>query len=154
VKRVVIGTRAIEDPSWLESVSRRLPGKILLGIDAKKGQVASHGWLKTSTRSALDLARQCADWPLAALVYTDISRDGMLEGPNFDALAEVARAVPIPVIASGGVTTLDDVRRLAALGLPGCIIGRALYEGRIDLPAAIQAAGGQRHSELNTAGKH
>jgi phosphoribosylformimino-5-aminoimidazole carboxamide ribotide isomerase len=154
VKRVVLGTRALEDPSWLESVSRRLPGKILLGIDAKKGQVASHGWLETSTRSALDLARQCAGWPLAALVYTDISRDGMLEGPNFDALAEMARAVPVAVIASGGVTTLDDVGRLAALGLPGCIIGRALYEGRMDLPAAIQAARGQHHSPLNAAGKH
>jgi phosphoribosylformimino-5-aminoimidazole carboxamide ribotide isomerase len=154
VTRVVLGTRALQDPSWLESVSRRLPGKILLGIDAKQGQVASHGWVETTARSPLDLARQCAGWPLAALVYTDISRDGMLEGPNFDALEEMARAVPVPVIASGGVTTLDDVRRLAALGLPGCIIGRALYEGRIDLSAAILAAGGQHHSALNAAGKH
>jgi phosphoribosylformimino-5-aminoimidazole carboxamide ribotide isomerase len=154
VMRVILGTRALNDPSWLESVSHQFPNKIILGIDAKQGQVATDGWLETSTRSALDLARQCAGWPLAALVYTDISRDGMLEGPNFDALAEMARTVSIPVIASGGVTTLDDVRRLAALGLPGCIIGRALYEGRIDLPGAIQAAGGHTHSTINGIGNH
>jgi phosphoribosylformimino-5-aminoimidazole carboxamide ribotide isomerase len=143
VTRVVLGTRALNDPSWLESVSRRFPGKIILGIDAKQGQVATNGWLETSTRSALDLARQCAGWPLAALIYTDISRDGMLEGPNFDALVEMARAVSIPVIASGGVTTLDDIRRLASLGLSGCIIGRALYEGRISLASAIEVARNQ-----------
>jgi phosphoribosylformimino-5-aminoimidazole carboxamide ribotide isomerase len=152
VTRIVLGTRALRDPSWLEAMSRRYPGKILLGIDAKQGQVATHGWLETSTWSALDLARQCAGWPLAALVYTDISRDGMLEGPNFDALAEMARTVSIPVIASGGVTTLDDVRRLAALGLPGCIIGRALYEGHLELQAAIQAAGGPARSAMRAVG--
>jgi phosphoribosylformimino-5-aminoimidazole carboxamide ribotide isomerase len=141
VERVILGTRALKEPSWLECVSRRFLGKIVLGIDAKQGQVATDGWEETSSRSALDLARQCAAWPLAALVYTDISRDGMLEGPNFDALAEMARTISLPVIASGGVTTLDDVRRLVAIGLPGCIIGRALYEGRIDLASAIEAAG-------------
>jgi len=142
VARVILGTRALKEPSWLESVSRRFLGKIVLGIDAKDGQVASDGWLETSSRSAVDLARQCAGWPLAALVYTDISRDGMLEGPNVEAVAELARAVAVPVIASGGVTTLDDVRRLAGTGVAGCIIGRALYEGRLDLKEAITAAGG------------
>src|SRR5262249_46334163 len=129
IQRVVIGTRAVREPAWLEAVCRRFPDQIVLGIDAKQGRVATDGWLEVSEQSALRLARQCANWPLVALIYTDISRDGMLAGPNFDALAELAAAVPIPVIASGGITTLDDVCRLAQFGLAGCIIGRALYEG-------------------------
>jgi phosphoribosylformimino-5-aminoimidazole carboxamide ribotide isomerase len=137
VTRVVIGTRALTDPAWLERMCRRFPDKIVLGIDAKAGKVATEGWLKVSEQSALELAQHFVGWPLAALVYTDISRDGMLEGPNVEALAEMASAVPIPVIASGGVTSADDVRRLTRLGLAGCIIGRALYEGRINLREVI-----------------
>jgi phosphoribosylformimino-5-aminoimidazole carboxamide ribotide isomerase len=144
VDRVVLGTRALKEPAWLESLCRRHPGRIVLGIDAKQGRVATDGWREVTERTALDMARRCAGWPLAALVYTDISRDGMLEGPNFDALAELARAVPLPVIASGGVTTLEDVRRLAELGLAGCIIGRALYEDRLSLSEVIQSAGSWR----------
>jgi phosphoribosylformimino-5-aminoimidazole carboxamide ribotide isomerase len=140
VDRVVLGTRALKEPGWLERMARRFSGKVVLGIDARQGQVATDGWLQVSQTAALDLARQCAAWPLAALVYTDISRDGMLEGPNLEAVAELARAVPLPVIASGGVTTPDDLRRLARLGLAGCIVGRALYEGRLDLAAAIALA--------------
>ena len=140
VERAVLGTRALKDPGWLEGVARQFPGKVVLGIDAKQGKVATDGWQEVSPRPALDLARQCAAWPLAALVYTDISRDGMLEGPNLHAVAELAAAVPLPVIASGGVTTLEDVRSLARLGLAGCIVGRALYEGRLDLAAAIALA--------------
>jgi phosphoribosylformimino-5-aminoimidazole carboxamide ribotide isomerase len=94
--------------------------------------------LTVSEQPALELARHVGDWLLAALVYTDISRDGMMQGPNLDAMAELAAAVPLPVIASGGVTTLDDISRLAQRGLAGCIIGRALYEGRIDLKEAIE----------------
>jgi phosphoribosylformimino-5-aminoimidazole carboxamide ribotide isomerase len=133
VKRVILGTRALREPGWLEQVCRRFPGQVVLGIDAKNGRVATDGWLNVSDQSALDLARTCADWPLAALVYTDISRDGMLEGPNFDAMGQMAGAVSLPVIASGGVSSAEDVHRLEALGLAGCIIGRALYEGRVDL---------------------
>ncbi len=140
VARVVIGTRALQDPDGFAALCRRFAGKVVLGIDARQGRVATHGWLETSDCSALDLARRCEGWPLAALVYTDISRDGMLTGPNDEALAEMARASTLPVIASGGVTTLDDVRRLAGLGLAGCIIGRALYEGRLDLAAALALA--------------
>ncbi len=92
---------------------------------------------------AIDLARRCAEWPLAAIIYTDISRDGMLQGPNVEATAEIAAAVRLPVIASGGVTTLEDVARLAGRGLAGCIVGRALYEGRLDLAAAIALAKNQ-----------
>lgn len=140
VARVVIGTRALKDPAGFEALCRRFPGRVVLGIDARNGRVATDGWLEDSDTPALDLARRCAAWPLAALVHTDIGRDGMLAGPNTEALAELARAVPLPVIASGGVTTLEDVRRLARLGLAGCIIGRALYEGRLDLTAAIATA--------------
>jgi phosphoribosylformimino-5-aminoimidazole carboxamide ribotide isomerase len=140
VERVILGTRALQEPAWFEKVCRRFAGKIVAGIDAKQGKVATHGWLEVSESSALELARRFADWPLAAIVYTDISRDGMLAGPNIDALAELAQAVRLPVIASGGVTTIEDVRRLATLNLAGCIVGRALYEGRLDLSAAIAAA--------------
>jgi phosphoribosylformimino-5-aminoimidazole carboxamide ribotide isomerase len=140
VGRVVIGTRALQDPGWCERVCRRFPGRVALGIDARAGRVATEGWLQVSDRPALDLARQCAAWPVAALIYTDIGRDGMLQGPNVEATAELAAAVPVPVIASGGVTTLDDVARLARCGLAGCVVGRALYEGRLDLAAAIAVA--------------
>lgn len=140
VARIILGTRALQDPAWCEAICRRFPGQVALGIDARQGRVATEGWLQESERSALDLARQCAEWPLAAIVYTDITRDGMLKGPNVEATAELARAVRVPVIASGGVTTLDDVARLARVGVAGAVIGRALYEGRLDLAAAILVA--------------
>lgn len=133
VQRVVIGTRALQAPGWLEEMARKYPNTIVLGIDARDGRVATHGWLDVSTESALDLARRLSTLPLAALVYTDIGRDGMLQGANVAAMAEMCRATTLPVIASGGVTTLDDVRRLAELPLAGCIVGRALYEGRLNL---------------------
>src|SRR5262249_32822207 len=123
--RVVIGTQALREPLWFEKLCRGYPGRVALGIDAKNGQVATSGWSDVSHRAAIDLARQCESWPLAALVYTDISRDGMLQGPNLDAVAELQSAVRLPVIASGGITTLDDVRRLVGLGVAGCVIGRA-----------------------------
>jgi phosphoribosylformimino-5-aminoimidazole carboxamide ribotide isomerase len=140
VTRVILGTRAVQGPAWCEEMCRKHPGRVALGIDARQGKVATEGWLADSERTALDLARQCADWPLAALIYTDISRDGMLKGPNVEATAELAQAVRVPVIASGGVTTLDDVARLARVGVAGCVIGRALYEGRLDLAAAVTLA--------------
>jgi phosphoribosylformimino-5-aminoimidazole carboxamide ribotide isomerase len=144
VQRVILGTRALQDPAWCEAVCRKFPGRVMLGIDARSGRVATEGWVNDSTTSALDLARQFATWPLAGIIYTDIARDGMLSGPNVEATAELARAVSgVAVIASGGVTTLDDVGRLAGAGLAGCIIGRALYEGRIDLAAAIAVARSQ-----------
>lgn len=145
VSRVVLGTRALVDVTGFGKLCRQFPNKIVLGLDARDGKVATAGWLRVSDCLALDLARRCADWPLAAIVYTDISRDGMLTGPNLKGLAELAAAVSVPVIASGGVTTLEDVRQLAQLNLAGCIIGRALYEGRIDLPAAIALAQAKDH---------
>jgi phosphoribosylformimino-5-aminoimidazole carboxamide ribotide isomerase len=139
VARVILGTKALQDPAWCEAMCRKFPGRVVLGLDARDGRVATEGWLHTSDQSAIAVARRCAAWPLAALVYTDISKDGMLAGPAVDATAELAAAVPVPVIASGGVTTVDDVARLADRGIAGCIIGRALYEGRIDLVAALAA---------------
>ena len=133
VQRVVIGTKALQAPGWLEEMARKFPAKIVLGLDAKDGRVATHGWLDVSDQSALDLARALSPLPLAALVYTDISRDGMLLGANVQAMADMCAATGLPVIASGGVTTLDDIRRLAALPLAGCIVGRALYENRLNL---------------------
>ncbi len=140
LSRLVVGTRALKEPDWFRGVCRRFPGQLALGIDAKNGLVATDGWLQTSTTRAIELARQFAGEPLAAIIYTDIAKDGMLQGPNLPAMAEMNAAVQIDVIASGGVTTADDVRRLAEIGLAGCIIGRALYEGALTLQEALAAA--------------
>jgi phosphoribosylformimino-5-aminoimidazole carboxamide ribotide isomerase len=143
VARVVVGTRALQDPDWLEGLCGRYPGRVALGLDVRQGRVATSGWLEVSETTALELTRRVGRLPLAALIYTDISRDGMLQGPNIAALAELASQAPLPVIASGGIATRDDVCRLAQLGLAGCIIGRALYEGRLRLREVISIAGHQ-----------
>jgi phosphoribosylformimino-5-aminoimidazole carboxamide ribotide isomerase len=140
IERVVIGTKALKDPAWFEAVTHRFPGRIVLGIDARNGMTAAEGWLETTQCPAIDLARHCIKFPLAAIVYTDISRDGMLEGPNIDGLRQMVESVDLPIIASGGVTTLADIKRLSQLRLAGCIIGRALYEGRLDLTQALLVA--------------
>jgi phosphoribosylformimino-5-aminoimidazole carboxamide ribotide isomerase len=140
LSRLVIGTRALKEPPWFRQVCQRFPGQLALGIDAKGGLVATDGWLHTSSTSAIELARQFAGLPLAAIVYTDIARDGMLQGPNLAAMAEMKAAAGVPVIASGGVTTVEDVAALARLGIEGCIIGRALYEGTLTLADALSAA--------------
>jgi phosphoribosylformimino-5-aminoimidazole carboxamide ribotide isomerase len=149
VARVILGTRALQEPAWFEAACRRFPGRVVLGLDARDGKVATDGWTAVSERSALDLARQCAGWPLAALVYTDISRDGMLAGPNLEPLSELVAAVPFPVIASGGVSTLEDIRRLLPLGVAGCIVGRALYEGRLNLPEALEITVSRQRSAIS-----
>jgi phosphoribosylformimino-5-aminoimidazole carboxamide ribotide isomerase len=141
--RLVIGTLAIRQPDWFRRMCRSFPGRLVLGIDARGGRVATQGWLETSEVAAVDLARQFADEPIAAVIYTDISTDGMLAGPNVAAMAEMQAAVEVPVIASGGVTTKQDVARLAAVPMAGCIIGRALYEGTLTLPEALAAAWSQ-----------
>lgn len=142
VRWAVLGTRALQSPEWVRTVSARYPDRIVLGVDAKNGFVATEGWLEVSKTKAVDLAKQVSDSPLAAVVYTDIAKDGMMSGPNFDALAEMRAAVPLPVVASGGVCTLEHVRRLMAERIPGCIIGRALYEGAIDLAAVLSLTRG------------
>lgn len=139
--RLVVGTSAIKHTDWFEGIVDRFPGKLVLGIDARDGLVATDGWLETSQTAAVELAGRFADKPLAAIVYTDIATDGMMQGPNVDAMAQMQRAVgDLPVVASGGVTTVDDVRRLKEAGLAAAIIGRALYEGTIDLAEALDAA--------------
>ena len=143
ITRVIIGTKALQSPTWLDQMARRFPDSIVLGIDAKDGHVATQGWLEVSTVAALDLAKSCAKLRLAAIIYTDISRDGMMQGANVQAMAEMAAAVQLPVIASGGVTTLDDVRRLHQNGLAGCIIGRALYEGQLNLREVLAIVSGK-----------
>lgn len=142
VARLVIGTRALTDQDWFRHLCRALPDMLALGLDARNGMVATAGWLETSHVPAVDLAGHLADLPLASIIYTDIATDGMLTGPNVPATAELIRAVRVPIIASGGVTSTDDVRRLKAIGAAGCIIGRALYEGRLELGDAIDAARG------------
>ena len=140
LSRLVIGTKALKDPAWFREMCRRFPERLAVGIDARDGRVATDGWLATSEVAATELAREISREPIAAIIYTDIARDGMMAGPNFTAMDEMNRAVEVPVVASGGVTTADDVRRLAELGLAGCIIGRTLYEGKLTLAAALAAA--------------
>jgi phosphoribosylformimino-5-aminoimidazole carboxamide ribotide isomerase len=142
VRWAVLGTRALQSPEWVRTAANRFPDRVVLGVDARNGFVATDGWLNVSQVKAVELAKQVSDSPLAAVVYTDIAKDGMMSGPNFDALAEMQAVMPLPVIASGGVCTLDHVKRLTAAGTFGCIIGRALYEGTIDLSDAISAARG------------
>ncbi len=142
LSRLVIGTSALTDPEWFRAACRKYPRRLVLGIDARDGLAATDGWLNTSDVTAIDLARQFATEPLAAIIYTDIATDGMMGGPNVAAMAEMQAAVNIPIVASGGVTTVDDVARLAAAGLAGCIIGRSLYEGTLSLADAIHVAAG------------
>lgn len=137
IQWAVLGTRALQDPDWVRTTAAKHPQRIVLGVDAKNGFVATEGWLEVSQVKAVDLAKRVSDSPLAAVVYTDIAKDGMMAGPNFEALAEMQASCPLPVIASGGVCTLDHVTRLAEARTFGCIIGRALYEGTIDLRTAI-----------------
>jgi phosphoribosylformimino-5-aminoimidazole carboxamide ribotide isomerase len=140
VARVVIGTKALKEPAWFRAMCQLFPYKLALGIDAKSGFVATDGWLETSTTSATLLAKEYENEPIAALIYTDIETDGMMAGPNLIAMAEMQAAVKLPVIASGGVTTIDDVRNLAAIPMAGAIIGRTLYEGKLTLPEALAAS--------------
>lgn len=141
VNRLVVGSRALRDGDWFSQMCQQFPGKLALGLDARDGRVATDGWLETSDVSAVDLARRYVNEPLAAIIYTDIATDGMLAGPNLPAMAEMLAAVDqVPLIASGGVTRAADVAALAKLGVAGCIIGRALYEGVLTLRDALAAA--------------
>ena len=143
VRRIVLGTAALKDPDLVISACRRWPGRIAVGIDARDGLVAVEGWAEQSTVSAAALAARFADAGVAAIVYTDIERDGMMGGVNVDATAALADATEIPVIASGGITSIDDLRALRSRGgIAGAISGRALYDGRLDLAAAIAVLNG------------
>lgn len=139
VMRVILGTVAVKDPGLVNQACRKFPGHIAVGIDARGGRVAVEGWAEETDIQAVDLARKFADAGVEAIIYTDIDRDGVLQGANIPATAELARAVSIPVIASGGVSSLTDIRALIAeKKIDGAIIGRALYDGRIDLAEALK----------------
>jgi phosphoribosylformimino-5-aminoimidazole carboxamide ribotide isomerase len=141
VTRLVAGSVAIEDPDLLAAMAEALPGRIVLGLDARDGRVATRGWIDTSPLLAVDVARRSQSLPLAGIVYTDIATDGMLSGPNLGALAEMIGATPLPVVASGGIAGADDLRRVAGIGAAGCIVGRALYDGGLGLGEALEACG-------------
>jgi phosphoribosylformimino-5-aminoimidazole carboxamide ribotide isomerase len=140
VARVIIGTAAVRDPALVKEAARAHPGRVAVGLDARDGKVAVEGWAATSELSALDIARRFEDAGVAAIIYTDVARDGMLKGLNLDATIALAGAVSIPVIASGGLASIDDIRALLeprAKKLAGAIAGRALYDGRLDAAAAL-----------------
>ena len=140
--RVILGTVAVENPTLVRAAARAFPGKIAVGIDARKGFVATKGWATETTIQATDLARSYEDAGVAALIYTDIDRDGAMQGPNIEATEALARAVTIPVIASGGVSRMADLLALKATGtIAGAISGRALYDGAIDLASALRTLG-------------
>lgn len=143
VARVILGSAAVKDPPFVREACRRHPGRVVVGIDARGGMVATEGWAETSTLSARDLALRLEDAGAAAIIYTDIERDGMLSGVNVQQTRELALELDTPVIASGGVASLEDLVALKAArddGIAGCILGRALYDGRIDAPAALALA--------------
>ena len=141
--RVILGTVAVENPQMVRTAARAFPGQVAVGIDAREGRVATKGWAEETDVDATDLARSFEDAGVAAIIYTDINRDGAMGGPNVAATDALARAVDIPVIASGGVSSLNDLTRLKATGvIAGAISGRALYDGAIDLTAALSALKG------------
>jgi len=141
LKRVILGTVAVEEPGLVRTAARAFPGQVAVGIDARDGRVATRGWAEETDMRVTDLARSFEDAGVAAIIYTDINRDGAMKGPNVAATAALARAVEVPVIASGGVSSLDDLIALRDCGAPldGAISGRALYDGALDLRAALAA---------------
>jgi phosphoribosylformimino-5-aminoimidazole carboxamide ribotide isomerase len=151
VRRVILGTVAVEQPQLVGELCAEFPGRILVGIDARNGKVATRGWLETSEVLATELAQKMAELGAAEIIYTDIHRDGTMEGPNLESLREIANAISIPVIASGGVSSIADLLSLLALepiGVKSAIVGRAIYTGDILLKEAIQAVGQGRWQDV------
>ncbi|WP_017654827.1 1-(5-phosphoribosyl)-5-[(5-phosphoribosylamino)methylideneamino]imidazole-4-carboxamide isomerase [Fortiea contorta] len=151
VQRAILGTVAVEQPELVQQLCQEFPGQIIVGIDARNGLVATRGWLETSEILATQLAVQMAELGAVAIIYTDIHRDGTLSGPNLEALSELARSISIPIIASGGVSSVTDLLSLLALetqGVTGVIVGRALYTGDISLKEALRAIGPGRIQDI------
>jgi phosphoribosylformimino-5-aminoimidazole carboxamide ribotide isomerase len=140
VERVIIGTKAITDFAWFSKMAAKFSGRIVLGLDARGSKIATEGWLEDSSESLLNFAKNAAKLPLAAIIYTDITKDGMMSGPNLQRTKELIEAVNIPIVASGGVTTIEDIKNAARIGASAAIVGRSLYEGTIKLSDAIKAA--------------
>jgi phosphoribosylformimino-5-aminoimidazole carboxamide ribotide isomerase len=154
VDRAILGTVAIEQPQLVADLCKQYPGQIVVGIDARDGWVATKGWIETSQVKATDLAQQMADWGAAAIIYTDIQRDGTLVGPNLPALRELVENTAVPVIASGGVGSLADLLNLLTLeplGVTGTIVGKALYTGAFTLTEALQAVGPGRWQDVTSS---
>jgi len=146
VSYVIIGTAAVKNPGFLHEACDAFPGHIIVGLDAKDGKVATDGWSKLTGHDVVDLAKRFQDYGVEAVIYTDIGRDGMMTGVNIEATVRLAQALVVPVIASGGLTNMDDVRTLLAVeseGITGCITGRAIYEGKLDFAAAVKLAAGE-----------
>ncbi|HEY9762705.1 MAG TPA: 1-(5-phosphoribosyl)-5-[(5-phosphoribosylamino)methylideneamino]imidazole-4-carboxamide isomerase [Trichocoleus sp.] len=151
VQYAILGTAAVENPDLVGELSQEFPGQVIVGIDARDGKVATRGWLETSEVEAVELAQRMGQQGAAAIIYTDIKRDGTLKGPNLEALREVAKAVEIPVIASGGVSAVTDLLSLLALeplGVTGVIVGKALYTGDVVLKEALRAVGQGRWQDV------
>jgi phosphoribosylformimino-5-aminoimidazole carboxamide ribotide isomerase len=146
VSYVVIGTAAVKNPGFLHGACDAFPGHIIVGLDAKDGKVATDGWSKLTGHDVVDLAKRFQDYGVEAVIYTDIGRDGMMTGVNIEATVRLAKALTVPVIASGGLNSLEDVRRLCDVegeGITGCIAGRAIYEGKLDFAQALKVAAGE-----------
>ena len=141
--RVVLGTKAMEDWEWFEWQVKdtQFANRLVLAVDAKEGVIAVKGWMESSGRLAVEVARQVSDWPLAAILYTDVAKDGMMSGPNVNETRRLVEAGKVPVIASGGVGTIEHIREVKGSGCWGCIVGRSLYEGAVELGEAIRVAG-------------
>jgi phosphoribosylformimino-5-aminoimidazole carboxamide ribotide isomerase len=145
VSYVVIGTAAVKNPGFLHEACDAFPGHIIVGLDAKDGKVATDGWSRLTKHDVIDLAKRFQDYGVEAVIYTDIGRDGMMTGVNIEATVRLAQARTVPVIASGGLNDVDDIRKLCAVeseGITGCIAGRAIYEGKLDFAEALKAAAG------------
>jgi phosphoribosylformimino-5-aminoimidazole carboxamide ribotide isomerase len=146
VSFIIIGTAAVKNPGFLHEACDAFPGHIMVGLDAKEGKVATDGWSKLTGHDVVDLAKRFQDYGVEAVIYTDIGRDGMMTGVNIEATVRLAQALVVPVIASGGLNSLEDVRRLCDVeseGITGCIAGRAIYEGKLDFAEAVKVASGE-----------
>ncbi len=141
VERAIIGTKAVSDFEWFGRMAEKFSGKIVLGLDSRGSRVSTEGWTQDSSESLPEFAVRAAKLPLAAIIYTDITKDGMMTGPNFERTKALVEAVQLPVIASGGVSSIEDIKKVAELGAAAAIVGRSLYEGTLNLADAIKAAG-------------
>ncbi|MBI2411917.1 MAG: 1-(5-phosphoribosyl)-5-[(5-phosphoribosylamino)methylideneamino]imidazole-4-carboxamide isomerase [Deltaproteobacteria bacterium] len=140
IKRIIIGTAAYENPAFVKSLAKKYPGRVAVGIDAKDGCVAIKGWVTVTDQKATDLAKRLEGFGVACIIYTDISRDGMLTGPNIEATRELADSISIPVVASGGISSKKDIESYRGVNIEGIIVGKALYAGKVTLKEAIEAA--------------
>ena len=140
VERAIIGTKAVTDFEWFSQMAEKFNGKIVLGLDARGSKVSTEGWLEEGSESLIEFAKKASQLPLAAIIYTDITKDGMMSGPNLERTKAIIETVDLPVVASGGVTTIEDIKNVVQIGAAAAIVGRSLYEGTIKLTDAIKAA--------------